>query len=240
MRAELSHSTWPQIPRGATVLIPVGSTEQHGPHLPLCTDSVIAATVAERTADRLYEPVLVAPVLAFGNSGEHAGFPGTVSIGHEALRLVLIELVRSLALWAERTVLVNGHGGNIRTLNDAVAQLRAEGHQAAWTGCEFPGGDAHAGRTETSVMLHIAPHDVLLERAAAGNTRPLPELMQRLEKNGVRAIAPNGVLGDPSGADAQEGRRLLGALVEATAQRISSFAADPGGRLLTLGTRAGR
>jgi creatinine amidohydrolase len=228
MFVDLSRSRWPEIPpTGATVLIPVGSAEQHGPHLPLSTDSVIAAAVAQRTAHQLPGAALVAPLLAFGNSGEHAGFPGTVSIGHEALRLVLIEMVRSLGLWAERTVLVNGHGGNIRTLNDAVAQLRAEGHRVAWTGCDFPGGDAHAGRTETSVMLHVAPRDVAMESAVPGNTRHLEALMPELEKSGVRAVAPNGVLGDPTGANAQEGRRLMDALIATTVQRISALTVEP-------------
>jgi mycofactocin system creatininase family protein len=231
--ADLSRSTWPEVPpSGATVLVPVGSTEQHGPHLPLSTDSVIAAAAAERTAARLPGPVLVAPLIAFGNSGEHAGFPGTVSIGHEALRLVLLELVRSLGLWAERTVLVNGHGGNIRTLNEAVAQLRAEGHHAAWTGCDFPGGDAHAGRSETSVMLHLSPESVDVGAITPGNTRPLSTLMPRLVAGGVRAVAPNGVLGDPRGASAQEGRRLMDSLVEAMALRMSACTADQRGRLL--------
>lgn len=224
MYVDLSRSRWPEIPpTGATVLVPVGSTEQHGPHLPLSTDGVIAAAVAQRTAHQLPGAVFVAPPLAFGNSGEHAGFPGSVSIGHEALWLVLIEMVRSLSLWAEHTVLVNGHGGNVRTLVDAVTQLRIEGHRVTWTGCDFPGSDAHAGRTETSVMLHLSPHDVAVDKAEPGNTRPLAELMPELEENGVRRVAPNGVLGDPTGATAQEGRRLMDALVVSTVQRISAM-----------------
>jgi creatinine amidohydrolase len=171
-------------------------------------------------------------VLAYGNSGEHAGFPGTVSIGHEALTLILIELVRSLSLWASRTVFVNGHGGNARTLASAVTQLRAEGHQVAWTGCDFPGGDAHAGRTETSVMLHLTPADVELGAAEAGNTAPLTALLPQLVAGGIRAVAPNGVLGDPAGASAQEGRRLLDAQGGTVARRISAFTADRHGRLL--------
>ncbi|MBR7825693.1 mycofactocin biosynthesis peptidyl-dipeptidase MftE [Actinospica sp. MGRD01-02] len=224
MSVDLSRRSWPEIPpTGATVLVPVGSTEQHGPHLPLFTDGAIADAVARRSANRLPGEVFVAPLLAFGNSGEHAGFPGTVSIGHDALRLVLIELVRSLGLWARRTVFVNGHGGNIRTLIDAVAQLRAEGHSVAWTGCDFPGSDAHAGRTETSVMLHLSPHNVSMDSAAPGNTRPLAELMPQLETSGVRSVAPNGVLGDPTGASAEEGRRLLETLVATTVDRINAL-----------------
>ncbi|MGW3312941.1 mycofactocin biosynthesis peptidyl-dipeptidase MftE [Streptomyces sp. NPDC001073] len=232
MDAELARHPWPRVPtKGTTVLVPVGSTEQHGPHLPLDTDSAIALAVAERAAERLGGQVLVAPVLAYGNSGEHAGFPGTVSIGHEALRFVLVELVRSLGLWAGRIVFVNGHGGNVRSLDAAVTQLRAEGHRTAWTGCAFPGSDAHAGRTETSVMLHLAPERVDMSAARAGNTAPLAELLPALTTAGVRAVAPDGVLGDPTRATAEEGRRLLETQAESVARRVAAFTADPRGRL---------
>jgi mycofactocin system creatininase family protein len=231
MSTELARARWPSIPADALVLVPVGSTEQHGPHLPLSTDSVIAREVAERVAARLPGVVLVAPTVSYGNSGEHAGFPGTISIGHEALKLVLTETVRSLALWAARTVFVNGHGGNVRTLGEAVAQLRAEGHDAAWTACAFPGGDAHAGRAETSVMLHLSPADVDLTAAAAGDTRPIADLMPYLVAGGVGSVAPNGVLGDPVGANAEEGSALVDAVVDATVRDIIAARPDQRGRL---------
>ncbi|MFD8820521.1 mycofactocin biosynthesis peptidyl-dipeptidase MftE, partial [Streptomyces sp. NPDC059627] len=157
--------------------MPLGSTEQHGPHLPFGTDSTIARAVAERvalTAPAEWHP-LVAPTLCYGSSGEHAGFPGTLSIGREALRLVLVEAVRSLAMWAGRIVFVNGHGGNATTLDAAVGLLRSEGHRVAWVPCLTPGADPHAGRWETSVMLHLAPEDVRTAAAAAGDTPPRAE-----------------------------------------------------------------
>ncbi|MEU4654868.1 mycofactocin biosynthesis peptidyl-dipeptidase MftE [Streptomyces sp. NPDC023723] len=236
MDTELSRRPWPRVPAaGTTVLVPVGSTEQHGPHLPLDTDTAIARAVAERAAGRLDGSVVVAPALAYGNSGEHAGFPGTVSIGHEALCAVLVELVRSLGLWATRTVFVNGHGGNGRSLDEAVMQMRLEGHEVAWTGCDFPGSDAHAGHTETSVMLHLAPERVDTHASAAGNTSPLAELLPALVAGGVRAVAPNGVLGDPTGASADEGRRLLDIQAETVARRVAAFAPDARGRLVAPG-----
>ncbi|MFD7877407.1 mycofactocin biosynthesis peptidyl-dipeptidase MftE, partial [Streptomyces sp. NPDC059766] len=175
--------------------------------------------------------VLVAPPLAFGASGEHAHFPGTVSIGHEALRFVLVETVRSLALWAGRCLFVNGHGGNVPTLDAAVAQLRSEGHDVAWSGCAIPGGDAHAGRTETSLMLHLAPGTVRLHAAAPGNTLPIGSLMARLVAEGVRAVSPNGVLGDPTGATAAEGRALFDTMVTSAVDRVRAWHPDPRGRL---------
>ena len=231
----LADAVWPQVPAAALVLVPVGSTEQHGPHLPLSTDTVIAEAVAAGAAaalrPRLDTPVLVAPPIAFGASGEHAGFPGTVSIGHEALRAVLVETVRSLALWAGRVVFVNGHGGNVPTLDAAVGRMRAEGHDVAWAGCEAPGGDAHAGFTETSVMLHLAPHLVRPFGGVRGDDRPLPDLMPELVARGVRAVSPSGVLGDPAGASAEEGRRIAAAMVASLTGRIACGRADERGRL---------
>jgi len=227
---ELARAAWPDVPSDALVLLPIGSTEQHGPHLPLDTDSVIAQAVACRASTAL-PGTLVAPTLPYGASGEHAGFPGTVSIGHEALRAVLVESVRSLSLWAARTVLVNGHGGNTATLAAAVRQLCDEGHDVAWTGCSVPGGDAHAGRTETSVMLHLAPEHVQLEAAVTGDTRPLSVLLPELMAHGVRAVSPSGVLGDPTGASAAEGRTTMDAMVSAAVRRITAWSVDDRGRL---------
>jgi len=130
------------------VLVPVGSFEQHGPHLPLDTDTTIASAVAARVGARLSAPV--APPLAYGSGGEHQSFAGTMSIGTDVLRLVVIELVRSLRTWAERVVVINGHGGNMSALSAAVRQLRDEGHDVAWAACATETVDLHAGRTETS------------------------------------------------------------------------------------------
>ncbi|MGC9537410.1 mycofactocin biosynthesis peptidyl-dipeptidase MftE [Streptomyces sp. UG1] len=235
--AELARSVWPAVPAKALVLVPVGSTEQHGPHLPLNTDSVIAGSVVQAVASQLTipqpdRPVLTAPTIAYGASGEHGGFPGTVSIGHDALRVVLVETVRSLSLWAGRIVFVNGHGGNVPTLDTAVGQLRDEGHDVAWLGCETPGGDAHAGRAETSLMLHLAPGDVRLSEAVVGDTRPLSVLLPELMARGVRAVSPSGVLGDPTGATAEEGRASFESMVVTAVCRITEGRTDGRGRLV--------
>ncbi|MGW0585152.1 mycofactocin biosynthesis peptidyl-dipeptidase MftE [Streptomyces sp. NPDC002920] len=227
----LADTVWPAVPPGALVLVPVGSTEQHGPHLPLDTDTVVAHAVARQAAEAL-PASLVAPPLAYGASGEHAGFPGTVSIGHEALRAVVVEMTRSLSLWARRAVFVNGHGGNTATLDTALRLLRADGHDVAWMGCEAPGADAHAGRTETSLMLHLAPERVRLDAAVAGDTRPLAVLIPELTARGVRAVSPSGVLGDPTGASAEEGRRTLDAMVSGAVRRIDAWTVDGRGRLV--------
>jgi len=214
----LADRHWPDVPTAATVLVPVGSLEQHGPHLPLDTDTVIASAVAEAAAERLAAggaSVLVAPPITIGASGEHQAFPGTVSIGHEALRFVLVEIVRSLSTWAGRIAFVNGHGGNVATLRDALAQMRAEGHPVAWVPYAFESAvDAHAGFDETSVMLHLAPTRVTMARAVQGRMEPLSELLPELIAHGVRRVSPNGVLGDPTGADVARGETLLRRLVD--------------------------
>jgi creatinine amidohydrolase len=212
--------------RGVLV-VPVGSLEQHGPHLPLDTDAVIAAAVAERLHARRPDAGL-APVLALGASGEHADFPGTLSIGTAALRLVLVELVRHAAAHWRAVLVVNGHGGNADALREAAALCRDEGRRLAVVHLGTAGADAHAGRAETSLMLHVAPRRVRLDLAAPGVTTPLPELLADLVRSGVRAVSANGVLGDPTGATAAEGARLLAELVDrAVAAHDRCATADP-------------
>jgi len=211
---DLDDLAWPDLTgRSPLLVVPLGSTEQHGPHLPVGTDTLVAVELAGRLVASLtgagVDCVVTAP-LAFGSAGEHDGFPGTLSIGQQALELVLVELVRS-AGWAGSVVLVNGHGGNASPARRAAAALTDEGRPViAW----FPpsaGGDAHAGRTETSVVLSLAPSLVRLDRAEAGNTTPIRDLLPSLRAGGVRAASPNGVLGDPAGASAAEGGALLDA-----------------------------
>ncbi|MEW6477613.1 MAG: mycofactocin biosynthesis peptidyl-dipeptidase MftE [Actinomycetota bacterium] len=151
------------------------------------------------------------PALRYGSAGEHAAFPGTLSIGAAALELVIVELVRSADAFAA-VVLVSGHGGNAAPLAAAVATLRAEGRQVlGWT-LRVPGGNGHAGRTETSLLLALSPEIVRLDAAEPGDVRPLAAVMGDLRRGGVAAVSPNGVLGDPTGASAEEGRRILDTL----------------------------
>jgi creatinine amidohydrolase len=221
----LGASAWPDLASGArtTLVLPVGSTEQHGPHLPLDTDTRVAVAVAEGVASAL--GAIVAPAIAYGASGEHEGFPGTVSVGREALSALLIEYGRSASAWAARLVIVNGHGGNVDAVCDAVARLVYEGRDTSWVPCApdpavgLP-GDAHAGRAETSLMLHLAPALVRVDAARPGETAPIARLLPRLRESGVRSVAPNGVLGDPAGATAEEGAALLGAMVAAALRRL--------------------
>jgi mycofactocin precursor peptide peptidase len=206
---------WTEVTRhagpDAVLLVPLGSTEQHGPHLPVTTDTDIAIALAEHAAEQ-DDRLAVAPPLCYGSSGEHQGFAGTLSIGLEATELVLVELGRSASLDFGHVVVVSAHGGNAVAVSRAMERLAAEGHPVvAWS--PRWEGDAHAGRTETSLMLAIAPERVRIEAAEAGEQRSLAQLLPRLRHGGVRSVSANGVLGDPTGAHADEGRRLLASAV---------------------------
>ena len=209
----LAELTSPEVSRqaaGAVLVLPLGSTEQHGPHLPLSTDTDLAVELCRRLAAARPSAVL-APPIAYGSSGEHRGFAGTLSIGQAALELLLVEFGRSATETFDRVLVVSAHGGNAEPLQRAVSVLRSESRDVrSW----MPrwDGDPHAGRTETSLQLAMAPHRVREDRAEAGDTRPVRELLPLLRTSSVRAISPNGVLGDPAGANAAEGHSLLDTL----------------------------
>lgn len=201
----LDSTPWPRV-RG-TLAVPVGSTEQHGLHLPCTVDTDIAVALADRLAAEVSD-VVVAPPVAYGASGEHAGFAGTLSIGVDVTRAVLVELIRSADAF-DGVVLVSCHGGNAVPVRDACALAAREGRRVcAWS----PTGaadDSHAGWTETSVLLALRPAAVRMDLAEAGVTTPLPELMDRLRRDGVVGVSASGVLGDPTKASAKIGEQVL-------------------------------
>jgi len=221
---ELAQAQWPTVEKNLRrlLVVPVGSLEQHGPHLPLDTDTRIAVAVARRACQGR-AGVALAPALPVGASGEHAAFPGTLSIGAEALTACLIELGRHASLHWPALLLVNGHGGNVTAVEAAVGRLRYEGRACLAWHAALPEGDAHAGRSETSVMLALAPGAVRLDAAERGDVRPLGEILPLLRERGVRAVSANGVLGDPAGASAAEGEHLLARLVDSLSAAIDQF-----------------
>jgi creatinine amidohydrolase len=227
MPTDLAGATWPDIDADAPALaVPIGSVEQHGPHLPLDTDTRIAVAVA-----RSLPGMTVAPAIAYGASGEHEGFAGTVSLGASALEAVVVEYGRSACRWSPRVLLVNGHGGNAPTLAKAVALLRYEGRDVAWLPCAVPGADAHAGRTETSLLLHLSPGDVRMDLARPGVTQPIGELMDRLRAGGIASVSANGVLGDPIGASAAEGERMFEQMLARSVAAVLRWQPDGKGML---------
>lgn len=212
--------TWTEVSDKTCVLVPVGSYEQHGPHLPLDTDTQIAIYLCEQSYLN-YKNIIVAPPIGISASGEHSGFPGTLSIGNEVLTAVVVELVRSCD-WATGVVLVNGHGGNFSAVQQATAQLHAEQRRVASWWPQIKGGDAHAGMTETSMMLAINPTAVRMDSADLGNTKHVSELAHQLMTDGVQAVSPNGILGDARNATAHYGQVVLDELFTNLAQFIDT------------------
>lgn len=193
---------------GEILVIPVGSWEQHGPHLPFDTDTRIAHTLAERLIQK-FPQFQLGPAITVSASGEHAGFPGTLSIGTETTAQLLIEIARS-ATWSTGIVFINGHGGN----HDAVHLARRicidEGRRVLfWSPLTHDDRDTHAGHSETSVMMVVAPDTVRVDRLEAGAQAPLAEILPLLRTSGVIGVSPNGILGDPRNANSTDGQRLF-------------------------------
>jgi creatinine amidohydrolase len=232
-----------------SVLIqPVGAIEQHGPHLPLAADLIVAEALCERVVvehgDEL--DLWLLPPLAYSKSDEHAWAPGTVWLSATTLLAVLDDLGRSLAtLPAKRLAFVNGHGGNTQLLAVANRELRlrhglltfllhprvprdsggGQGQEAGELGM-----GVHAGREETSLLLHLRPD--LVDMALA--ERSVPEEMARRTRVrfggdvpfgwSSRDLAASGVIGDPTGATAQEGQALARDMVASLGDALAEVA----------------
>ena len=198
-RAASASAPGPRWTAGPTLLVPVGSLEQHGPHLPLDTDTADRRRRGPRAAAG--DPSLLRRPAAWptGRRGSTRASRARCRSGTRRCGRLLVELGRSAGRWASRLVFVNGHGGNLPTRRRRPSPCCGT-RAGTWPGSAAPpGGDAHAGRTETSMLLALDPALVRTDAAAAGNTAPLRELMPALRAGGVAAVSPNGVLGDPAG-----------------------------------------
>lgn len=209
------------------LIVPVGSWEQHGPHLPFDTDTRIAGELSRHLFDAAIrwpeiEPTL-GPALTVTASGEHAGFVGSLSIGTDTTATVLVELMRS-ATWADRIVFVNGHGGNHDAVARAMDVARQEDRRVLfWSPPADDPCDTHAGHLETSVMMSIAPDEVRRDRLEIGNCEPISLLLPRLRRGGIAAVSPNGILGDPRNADAISGAAVLESWATALVRAVDTW-----------------
>ena len=177
--AYLGTLSWPDLDpqRGLLLAVPLGSCEQHGPHLPLDTDTRIAVALADAARRPAAPEVVVAPAVAYGSSGEHAGFPGTLSIGQAALELVLVELCRSADAFAG-VVLVNGHGGNAAPVGPSRGDPRPPRDAASCRGGRrSPGATPTPGGPRRRCCSPSTRTAVRLDRAEPGDTAPLSELL---------------------------------------------------------------
>lgn len=248
MSCLLAEMTAPQVAEAVTsglttVILPLGSTEQHGPHLPLATDSIRATALADGLAAAL-PGTLVAPVLPVGCSDEHTGFPGLISLDHETLARVIVDCGRRLAGWGVRQlVLLSAHGGNtaaieiartrlrdqvpglqVRVLGGSPAMSQTLAEIAATDGITPEAVGLHAGEGETSEMLHIHPDLVRMDRAAAGYTGPMPAVMPQLRRVGLRGVTASGTLGDPRAACARRGADYLATQIESFRRMLAEEA----------------
>ncbi len=235
----LSELTWPDV-RGLidsgeidTAVIAVGATEQHGPHLPLGTDSILAQAIGELVTARLGR-ALLAPPITIGCSDHHLALAGTISLGQQTLAALLEDYVRSLARHRfKNIVVVPTHGGNFNPLAQIVAQLRQSRPDAnivAYTdlehfatvlaeasaqfGISAEASGLHSGELETSLVLALRPELVRMDRARTGYLGPAAEALPVFFQQGVVAVSPEGVLGDPRQASPEQGRAYLQRLVE--------------------------
>lgn len=213
-------------------LLPVGSTEQHGPHAPLSTDAVTAETVAAEAADAYNGDVVVAPTVPVGVSAEHRHFAGTLWVSPDTFRAYVRETVESLAAsgW-DRVVLVNGHGGNRDALREVAAAVSREtsAYAVAFTWFDVAEEMGHAGPVETAFLRHARPELVREERvagAAEGATDRWGEWVGHADlAYDTDEFAPNGVVGDPREGDAERGAALLGAARDALRDVLGAVAA---------------
>lgn len=215
----------------ATVVVALGATEQHGPHLPLATDALLGDHLAELVADRL--DAFVAPTVRVGCSSHHLEFPGTLSVSDETFHGIVHGLIHSLARGGfARVVLIPTHGGNFAPLGAALEKLDSEPGievsaltdvrvllaiaQTGATEYGVPLGDGglHAGEWETSLLLASHPDMVRDDRFESGYTGDLDQALGAIFGSGTHTIAANGVIGDPTHASAEHGERYWHQVVD--------------------------
>jgi len=247
----LDQLTWKEAGKleGYVFLVPLGSLEQHGPHLPLVTDTAIVSAVSERIEARHPGRVILLPTQWLGHSPHHRRF-ACVSLDVQAYIGMICGICRSLVtLGAQKILLLNGHGGNDIPCKAALRGLKSEyenrpdvyiAYTAYWSlaAREFaairtspPGGMGHAGEMETSVMLALHPDSVRTDKAAADGpfaegplrVRDLIQSQPYYIVNEFDEISRNGAIGMPEHASREKGEQFLEAAVKAAGDFIREF-----------------
>jgi creatinine amidohydrolase len=238
---QLSDVTWTDVADVETALavLPVGSTEQHGPHAPLGTDALTAAAVAESGVERYDGTAVVAPTVPVGVAAEHRQFPGTLWVSAETFRAYVRETAESLASHGfSRVVVVNGHGGNVAALREACGRFTREerGYAVPFTWFDavaYEDLDAdvemgHGGPVETSLVRHLRSALVDTDRlddAAAGGSHRWGEWLSGVNLAYDSAeFTENGVVGDPTESSPELGEQLLDSAADALAALLDVVA----------------
>jgi len=203
-------------------IVPVGSLEQHGPHLPICTDALIAEKVSEELAKKL--DAFLVPCLPYSSSIEHKGFMGTIWLSPSTLTSVIRDIVSSLLDQGfDLIVIVNGHGGNfilkvvVRSINLESGVTRVVLVNVAETMIKLAKDDLHAGEVETSLMLYLYPNLV----RGRTNLDFTPKFSREfLDYLGFKGLCENGIWGYPSRASEEKGKRYFKAIVDDALKHI--------------------
>jgi len=243
----LKDLTWPEVKsidfNKLVVLFPTGSFEQHGPHLPFTTDTDIVSAIAEAVERAMPDGVLLLPTLWPGLSTHHMHFPGTMDVPQMVYIPLVAELGKSIAnMGAKRVFILNGHGGNDTPLRAALRELKTAVPQTRFVFASYwtlaantlrevreseLGGMGHACEMETSIMLHLHPQRVKMDRAVRDgppHTDPYRKADMQYARpvffvNEFHEVTQSGVMGHPDLASAKKGKRFLDGIVE----EVSAF-----------------
>lgn len=247
----LKNLTWPEVKsldfNRLIVIFPTGSFEQHGPHLPFTTDTDIVTAVAEGVERTLGNCVLLAPTLWPGLSTHHMHFPGTLDVPQKVYIRLITELGKSLtSMGAKKVFILNGHGGNDTPLRAALRELKSEVPDTQFVFASYwsiaaktirdvreseIGGVGHACEMETSVMLHLHPSRVKIDRAVRDGSKHT-DVFRAADMQHARPVyfvqefhemSASGVIGHPDRASAEKGKRFLDGIVSEVSAFVQEF-----------------
>jgi creatinine amidohydrolase len=252
MKYRFEEFAWPEIrdavAQNRVAVLPVGTVEQHGPHLPLVTDVLTATEMSRRAVERIPEQALLMPSVYYSFNEHHMDFPGTIAIEGETLIRYVTDIGLSLARHGFRKILlVNGHGSNVPFLDIAARQITIKSDaicaMASWWSLippdllselresEYPGGMAHGCELETSVLLHLRPDLVQFDKAKRDiHFQPSHFFFWDLQKPSPIAFqewfsrySETGTVGDPTKATREKGEKFVNAVVDHMVELISEF-----------------
>lgn len=248
----LENLSWPEVKRaklaGKIVILPLGSFEQHGPHLPLTTDADIVTAIARALERKRPGKILLLPTLWAGHSTHHLAFPGTLSVRQMPYIQLVVELCGCIVgMGAKKVFLLNGHGGNDVPARAALRELKGQFPRVRFVFASYwslaaktikdvreseLGGVGHACEMETSLMLHLHPGRVNMALAKRDGPRHA-DRYRRVDMQHARPaycveefheMSKSGVIGDPALATAAKGKRFLNGIVAEVGAFVEAYA----------------